>query len=311
MESHLTEESLWASGMAGRLRLLQASCADEPAETLQECLSEEIGRALKEIPLSKKRIYLETLAEKFPTWQVAALPGAAVQNKAEIVEDTPELRLASLVQIVPQLSPEQKAEFARKLQRAGLAEEKEGAGLVITAELQKIFGLAADQKLSAERAVKLLATLAELVLALDQLVWNLWKQLAPKAAIRRPPGPANDFRDNARRYLIGDVEVSTTQLTQLLDQSRKLIAGLLMAIGGVGRSYAKKHQERLSPDIIKDLAELEKGGWGTNLEQKCWRKYVELANEHASEPAIEKEIQDTIARYAEEVMRGRFSNPAN
>ena len=309
MESHLTEELIWATGLAGRLRLVQADCADDLPATRQEYVADEIGRALKEVVPSKKKAYLQALADQFPAWQIAPLPATVLPGKPEITEDTPENRLESLLAVAPNLSAEQRKEFASRLSQAGIITGEAAAVAVdIPPDLQKRLGLASGQTLQPERAMKLLAVLLELALTLDQLVWNLWKQLAPKSNFRREAGASGDLRVSAGKYLGGDPEISTQQLTQMLDQSRKLTAGLLMAIGGVGRTYAKRHLERFSPDVIRDLADMEKG-WAV-LEQKCWRKYVGLAGEFATEPYIEKEIQDAIARYAEEVMRGRLANPA-
>lgn len=239
------------------------------------------------------------------------LPGPlpAPSSRGEGVPDTPEQSVESLLRAAPELSAEQRAAFAEKLKGAGLAVTDGGSAgaLELPPELQKALGLQPGQPLNPERAVKLLSELTQLVFTLDQLVWNLWKQLAPRSMVRREAGTANDLKLMTCRYLVGDTEVSTQQLKQLLDHSRKLTAGLLMAIGGVGRNYGKKYLERFSPDVIRDLAEMTKG-WAA-LEKKCWDKFVELHNEFATEPAIEKEIQDAIARFAEEVMRGRYANP--
>src|SRR6266436_5257195 len=54
MEAHFTEESVWASGLAARLRLIQATFADDAAETRQNYITEEIERALKDVVPSKR-----------------------------------------------------------------------------------------------------------------------------------------------------------------------------------------------------------------------------------------------------------------
>jgi len=306
METHLNEEQKWAGNVASRLRLLQASLADENAANRQEYLGEEVERALREVAPAKRKGYLQVLQGEFPDWQIVPLPSGPPSTGSQIVEDSPELRLESLLSVVDQLDPEQKSQFAQRLQKAGLGVESESSesGLRLPEEMHTKLGLAVEQSIQAERAAKLLSILLEQGLILDQLVWNLWKQLAPRSALRREGG--NDLGANAGVYLSGDGEMSIQQLAQTIGQGRTLTAGLLMAIGGVGRTYAKKHLERFAPEVIKDWAEMTKG-WG-GIEQKCWRKYLELANEYVTEPVIEKEIQDAIARYAEEVMRGRYAS---
>jgi hypothetical protein len=62
----------------------------------------------------------------------------------------------------------------------------------------------------------------------------------------------------------------------------------------------------LSPDAIEDWAKMEKK-WNESLESACWRKFVQQAREHASEPAIEHEIQESISKAAENLILGRVA----
>jgi hypothetical protein len=96
--------------------------------------------------------------------------------------------------------------------------------------------------------------------------------------------------------------VATLQIKQMLEKTRQLLAGLLSAIGPTGESYARHHLETFAPEKIR--ASVETGGFLTNLEQKCWRRYVTLAGE-LNGPAVEKQIVDTIVTYAEEIVSGR------
>ena len=70
----MSEDAEWASGLSGQLRLIQASFADDDAAMRQQYLSEEIARAIKSVPPSKRRTYLQTLAERFPAWEGAPVP---------------------------------------------------------------------------------------------------------------------------------------------------------------------------------------------------------------------------------------------
>ena len=69
MESYLSEQALWASGLGARLRLLQANFADDPASVRRGYIVEEIERALKPISPTKRNEYLACLAERFPAWE--------------------------------------------------------------------------------------------------------------------------------------------------------------------------------------------------------------------------------------------------
>src|SRR5581483_412856 len=302
MDSYLSEEALWANGLAARLKLIQANFADDPASVRQGYITEEIQRALKPVSPTRRKLYLDCLAHRLPAWEgIRSTAESDVKSGPAPVR--PEDLLASLVQLAPTLSPETRAAFAAQLQAVGLSvKESADAFLELPPELQKKLGLVAGKKLQLERAVKLLAITTELALVLEQLAWALWKQLAPKSGIRKE----TELSKLAGSYLAGDAEVSTAQLAQPVEKTRRLIAGLLGAVGRAGSSYAKKYVTRLSPEVIEDWAKMEKK-WNESLESACWRKFVQQAKEHASEPAIENEIQEAISKSAENLILGRVA----
>src|SRR5712664_3581598 len=303
MESYLSEEALWASGLASRLRLIQANFADDPSSVRHGYITEEIERALKPVSPTRRKIYLDSLAERFPAWDgVRSAPRSDAKVGAAPL--TVEELVARLIELAPALSPEARTAFAGQLQAAGLSiKQSADAFLEIPPELQKKLGLAPGKPLQLERAVKLLAITADLALTLDQLAWALWKQVAPKSAIRKE----TELNRLAGAYLSGDAEVSTAQLMQTVEKTRRLIAGLLGAVGRAGSSYAKKYVSRLSPEVIEDWAKMEKKTF-ESLESACWKKFLQQSKEHASEPAIEHEIQEAIAKAAENLILGRVAS---
>lgn len=306
MASHLNEEALWATALAGRLRLVQANCVEQPPETRQEFLAEEIERALKEVPPSKRKGCLEALGDQFPAWQVAAVAEDTKSTKAEVTQVTPEQLIEMLLKVAPQLSPEQKKAFAQKLLDGGLAVTESRSGPVETPpELQKLLNLPPGSAIEAARGIKLLSELAQFVFSLEPLVWNSWRQIAPRSGIRKEQDP----KAMSAKYLNGDGEISAQQLKQVLEQTRKLIIGLLMALGGAGRKYAETYLERFSPEAIRSQAEMMKGPLMASKEAKSWTRYIDLHKEFATEQVIEKEIQEAVVKFAEEVMRGRYANP--
>ena len=291
---------MWASGLASRLKMLQANFADDTPATRQTYITEEIERALKGVVPAKRKLYLNALAERFPAWQAGqAAPVAPPPQSA--VPETPSELLARFLQVAASLPPDAKAEFILKLKEAGLAPKEAGpATIELAPDAQKKLGLAPGTPLNTDRAIKLLVAESEAVLALDQLGWTLWKQLAPKSALRKDV----ELVKLSGQYLAGDAEVSTQQLVQALEKTRRLIAGLMGAVGRAGNTYAKKTVGRLSPEVIEDLARMEKK-WAESLEVAAWRAYVRLAKEHLSEPAIENGIQEAMVKVAEDLMTGR------
>ena len=62
----------------------------------------------------------------------------------------------------------------------------------------------------------------DLTLALDKWVWTLWKEMAAgKSNLRREA----DLPKMLNQYLQGDTEVSTQQVIQAMDRTRKLNLG--------------------------------------------------------------------------------------
>jgi hypothetical protein len=295
-----SEPSSWAEEVAGRLRMLQTSFADDAPIAREEYLTEEIERSLREVASSRRGEFLDALARCFPaperigvnrTDAIPAPIAASNRTAEELAED--------LIGQLPELTKERRAWLLEKFRSSGLVEAPE-QGLDLPPGLRGKLGLSLEQTLDEERLTKLLAALLEMVATLDNLVWNLWKTIAPKSAVQREAG--DGLRRTIGRYLVGDREVATLQINQMFDKTRQLFASLLSAIGPTGETYARNHLETFAPEKIR--ATVETGGFLTNVEQKCWRRYIVLASE-LSGPLIEKQIVDTIVNYTEEILSGR------
>jgi hypothetical protein len=295
-----TEPSSWAEEVAGRLRMLQTSFADDVPIAREEYLTEEIERSLREVASSRRGEFLDALARCFPAAErigvsktdVIPAPIAASNRTAEEVAE-------DLIDRLPELTKESRAWLLERFRSGGLVEAPEQR-LDLPPGLRGKLGLSLEQTLDEERLTKLLAALLEMVATLDNLVWNLWKTIAPKSAVQREAGEG--LRRTVGRYVAGDREVATLQINQMLDKTRQLFASLLSAIGPTGETYARNHLETFAPEKIR--ATVETGGFLTNVDQKCWRRYVVLASE-LSGPVIEKQIIDTVVNYTEEILSGR------
>ncbi|HEY3899533.1 MAG TPA: hypothetical protein VGM54_13010 [Chthoniobacter sp.] len=304
----MSEDAEWASGLGAQLRLIQASFAEDDAATRQQYISDEIARALKTVSPTKRRAYLQALAERFPNWEGAPAPKAD-----PIAELAPEDLVARLVEVAPYLTIVQRKALSEQLEAAGLVAARPmaptptastpGNAEVIPEELQKKLGLDANQQLSQLRVLRLIAVLIEFSVTLDQLSWNVWKQVAPKSIVRREAGPESDFRKIAGPYLTGDDEVSTAQISQVVDKTRQLIAGLLAAVGSTGETFARQFLGRIAPAAIKEKADAE-SGFFVGPEQRCWRKYLEIFND-ISGISVEKEIAEVLASRTEELILGK------
>ena len=280
--------------------MLQVSFADDPPATRAEYLVEEIERSLKGIVESRRTEYLDALVGRFPgPERIGAAPSTPTPAVAEPVKRTVEELAEELLDRVDEFTKEGKERLVSSFQAAGLIAAADRV-FDLPIELRGKLGLNPEQGLDEERFTKLFAAVLEMVATLDNLIWNLWKTIAPKSVVQRDPG--DNFRRTVGRYLAGDREVATLQIKQMLEKTRQLLAGLLSAIGPTGESYARHHLETFAPEKIR--ASVETGVFMTNVEQKCWRRYVTLAGE-LNGPAIEKQIVDTIVTYTEEIVSGR------
>ena len=240
------------------------------------------------VAIDEARAYLEALAERFPAWgfEAAVPPTAEPREQTQYAADSPEDLVAKLAAVAPRLSAKRRAEIARQLQGWGFAVQTEaGPAAVATemacevpVELQKKLSIQPDAALDQARVLRLIGLLVDFVVTLDQVVWSLWKNLATQSIVRRDA--ASDLRKLAGPYLTGDSEVSTAQITQALDKTRQLGAGLLAAIGTTGENFARNFLAQFSPASIKARADAE-SGFFIGPEQKCWRKYIDLLTSSA------------------------------
>jgi hypothetical protein len=287
--------------------MLQTSFADDPPDARQEYLIEEIERSLKDVPDSRRAGYLDALAHRFPgPERIEVEPQAPIPTPVEPAKKTVEELAEELLDRAGELTKERKVELTERFQAIGLVPSPSG-GLNLPPELRGKLGLTPDQALDEDRLNKLFAALLEMTMTLDQLIWNLWKTIAPKSVVRRDSGEGS--RRTVGRYLAGDREVATLQVTQMLEKTRQLLAGLLAAIGPTGETYARHHLETFAPEKIRAAVEAASSGFLSNPEQKCWRRYVTLASD-LNGPAIEKKIVGAIVSYAEEIVLGRKSGGA-
>ena len=292
------EARSWAEKVATRLWMLQTSFADDPPDARHEYLVEEIERSLKEVSANRRSEYLGALMERFPGPERIDAPyfrpppvEQASKSAQEIADE--------LVARLGELSSEGKAVLAQKLKALGLFVAPT-QGFELPGELLGKLGISPKDALDEERVVKLLTALIELVVSLDHLIWSLWKNVAPKSIVRRDSGSDN-LRRVIGRYLAGDREVATLQVSQMLEKTRQLTGGILSAIGTAGETFARRHLETFAPEKIRASVELKPSPFIGSAEQKCWRRYVELANE-LSGHAVETQIIDAIVSYTEELI---------
>jgi hypothetical protein len=292
------EARAWAEKVASRLWMLQTSFADDPPNARHEYLVEEIERSIKDVVESRRSEYLTALMERFPGPERIDAPYFK-PPEAATPERGPQDVADELIARLPEFSNEAKAVLAQKLQAIGLF-VSQSKGLELPLELLGKLGMTPKEPIDEERVIKLFTALLEMVVTIDHLIWNVWKNIAPKSSVRRDLGSENPRR-TIGRYLSGDREVATLQITQMLDKTRQLTGGLLSAIGPAGEIFARKHLEKFAPEKVRAGVESKSAGFISNVELRCWRRYVELAAD-ISGHSVEMQIVDGIVSYTEELI---------
>lgn len=289
----------WAEALATRLKYLQANLPDATPEVRQAQIEQELGRALQELPVEKRASHLYALTQAFPEWDMAAATAIAPAKGARL---TPEEIVRAFLQVAPQLDGEQRKQVKQQLAALGLlaASDQPLEGAALTGVRAKL-KLEAEDPVNAAQLARLFALYAEAMLALDQLAWNVWRNAAPKSPIRRET-PQGDLRTVTRRALAGGpaADEALAHVQKQLEASRQLVAGLLAGLGPAGKNFARRWQQRYTPDAIRETLRAEGGGTG---DAQLWKKYAELAAE-ITETVIEDDVQAAVVKYAEDLMRG-------
>lgn len=299
----LDDDILWAQTLARRLRLVLASGADESPEQRQAILEQEVRRELEQKSPARRAVCLARLADYFP-WGPSDTAGG--HTLAPAAAPDAETALGWFIESWEKASPEIQETCRARLAEAGVllvsAGEEEGD----QAGLRQRLALGPKDTVATARLHRLFAMLVDFLVKLEQPAWNTWKTLASRSIVKRE-AMHGDIRLQLRRYLKGDTEPGDAQMAQQIERTRQLIAVLLSSISQVGRGYAKKYQSRYSPDAVRELVKMEKGGgFLVSNEVRYWKKYCEMSAE-IGEVSIQDEMQEVIVRFVEELMRGMKS----
>ena len=294
------EEHAWASKSAMKLRFVQADFADRPAEERRSFLEDEVQRALKDIAPDRRPRYAQALAEHFPTGFI----NNAQAVDATLTENSPEALIEALVKIAPKLPKSLLADFGLRLQEAGYMEIKSTTLMDAPPDdLLKSIPLDPMQSVDLQRLYRTLAIFAEYYIGLETIIWRTWQEIAPTSPVKRDPTPMGDVKKVSARYLHGDSEVSSEQLRQIVERTRKVMGGLLGAIPAGGAAFLERFLSEFGPDKIATLAEADKSLGGWTKEAKNWSKYKKMVEDQKGQ-VFEEKMYEAIARKAEALMGG-------
>ena len=292
-----------AMATATRLRQIQADSADEDPDSRQGYLSDEVERAVAELVPNQRQLFLDALKEHFPTWDAnmtlhdQSASSSATLSPTDLREwQDVNFVLERLIELSGTLPPDKKKRLIRQLAGAGLIE----SGVMsipeeVMEELRSCLQLEADQTFDSARLAEMALRLANLVQSLDQLVWQIWKNVSPRTKLR-----STRLQTLMHQFVKGDADVP---LTRDLEQLRHLTASLLSAIAQIGVQFGQVHLARFAPSEIENAVAKESGGMFVAKEVKCWRKYTQLSKTMDDPAAIDSQVKQIIADFVES-MRG-------
>lgn len=297
------------ASVANRLRLIQADFADEPESTRKDYIADEIKRAMASLVPAERAAFLDALSKEFPTWDNRVEISPSAPAPATSATDLKELKdpgflIQRLLDIAPQLSVLQRDAIIAKLRDAGLttAGTAQWPADALSQTRPKL-QMAETDNPDATNILELLAILVEFANSLDQLIWTTWKTISPKSQVRRPMNLVKSIG----RFASAQKDTPRGQVTQDLERTRQAVAAIISAISQASRVFAHNYAGKLAPAEIENLATLEGGGFFSGKETKFWKKYQELApgkDAAAFEAAIESDIKQVLADYAESLMKG-------
>jgi len=288
-----------------RIRMALVDLADEPVQARQDVLDEEIERALSQVVPDQRKAFLEELMQRFPSWdarvgvelKTAESAERSATDERELSD--PNFLVARLIQLAPTLSQRDRQVLIQRLCEAGLSRtESTDWSAECREALLGALQLKSDAPIQPSRVTELTCMLVEFAARLDQLVWNTWRAIHPRAKRRR----GEPLRGLMAKLLRQDVDVSAPQVKEDLDRLGGLIAAITSAVRQAGR-HAGQYFARLSPAEISKLTEMEGGGFLVGKEVRHWRKYVELSATMTPD-VIENEIREAIARHVEQLTQG-------
>ena len=291
------------AALASRLRLLQVDLADVAPQQRQEHLAEELERVLAEQTADQRLATLRELMGHFPAFEPAR-PDADEAEAQEPVEpehlSDPSWLVTRLLELAPELDESQKRAVAQRLAEADLVPppRHESWSPEVEAEARRKFQLGEEAVLDPQRALQMAGELAELTINIERIVRSTWREVAPKSELlsnRR-------LQAQLSAYVAGDEEVSRTQVIEELERVRQMAAGLVAAVGQVGRQFVARYASKYAPMEIETLARQDKR-WHESADVACWRKFKELA-ESMDEAAMEREVKQIITDYTTSLVKG-------
>ena len=297
---------------AHQIRKVQTSFADEDPGKRREFIEEVVNRSIEAVVPDLRVAFLRALEEEFPVWDGGGAPAPVSVPPEEAAAKSPPHILADLlVEAAEFMDDEGRRKLSARLAEGGLAPApgalpspsapSAASDLMLPKRTEEaaqfLMGKLGVDHVDLTRALKLLWLVMEYMGSTDQVVWNTWKTVAPRSAMRR----SSDLRQDMSRYISGERGVSGSQLKGHVEKLRRLTASMIAAMGQVGPLLTRDCLGKFDPEEIETQVAREGGGLLASREAKCWSKFTELARD-LREENVEHMIKEIIERCTESLM---------
>jgi hypothetical protein len=316
-----TDEILRAAATAAaKLRVVQASFADQPPEKRVEFLEDALHQSAQQIVPDQRPAFLAALKREFPAgFKAAPTPAPSAAPVAAASKPASAEELADqLLRAAQNLPEDERKALIIRLQRGGLTVQQSaqrgedprsmpssgpGGGRAVPDKaqqaLQYLMRKLEIADLDITRVVKLMLWLIEYAGGNDAVIWNTWRLIAPKSSVRRP----SELRKEMIQYLAGDRNLSGTKVEYSLETQRRVLAGIIAATSKLGGALANGPLRKFRVEEIKALASQDGGGLLASLDARCWVRYQQLATE-LDEEGLEHAVKEALAGAAEKLVGG-------
>jgi hypothetical protein len=292
---------VWALETANRVKMIQASWADDDKVSRQETVRQELRRSLDSFSGSDRAERLEALKLHFPVWDQNGGEVITVEREAPPRALTPQELLDQLVAAAPRLTDKDRQAFSKRLLDAGFAITKaipsapatSPAPTPAAAPTQEMEFLPEQtaRKLGEKGQVRTYPTQVFNVLH-ELLDCTMTLATAARGAVeemyrRGEMTPPRDREDDSQlraavsRYLKGESGASSEQMRQAVQKVRSRTAAMLLLPAKLPGKMSERLVKLVHPDAITRMVERE-GRLAALVKDpkvRCWEKYERLWND--------------------------------
>lgn len=316
MARSLPDASTWASEVATQLRLLEASASTRPPQERREFVAEVIGNSLEPVPAPLRTGYLDALADRFPDWNGAPATAAA-EPPPPLPPETATDLLEKLGRRLGEVPDASKAPFIALLESAGWVRPVGSSGpaaepVPSSAGQELMEALKLSKLPDLQRAMRLVPILLDMIGKLDRAACMTLTGLPTRAEFGavNAEASAQELKSAVEEFLLADRQADPKELEvglkKKLHGHRKRISALVAChegskkpvIPSSGLQFGRTWVEVWKPESFVEMVQTEKRGmfgFGSSVEERCWRKYCERCEEDLSPERIEQKVKEAAS----------------